>query len=230
LSLPDPASPALLRDAVLVGLTPLIPLPFVDDLARVALRRRLVRGVAELERVALDPAVVEALAGEPSGGCLGTLPRLLLYPIKKIFRKIFFFLEVKRAMDLVSTSWHYGWLLQVALRTGHLGNDPGRAGVVRAEIERLLEEASVQPLERALRETLRNSRAILQAGADLMGRALRGTRRRADRVEQAVEAALPGEHRALDELVGRLQAAVSRAPREHLDRLAADLQARVGPA
>ena len=119
MSLPDPASAALLRDAVLVGLTPLIPLPFVDDLARVALRRRLVRGVAAEEGVDLAPAMVEALAGEPAGGCLGTLPKLVLYPINKIFRKIFFFLEVKRAVDLVSTSWHYGWLLQVALRTGH---------------------------------------------------------------------------------------------------------------
>jgi hypothetical protein len=215
---------------VLVGLTPLIPLPFVDDLARVALRRRLVRAVAAEEGVEMCAAVVEALSGEPSGGCLGALPRLLLYPVKKIFRKIFFFLEVKRAVDLVSTSWHYGWLLQVALREGRLGAEPMGAAHVRAQIESLLDETSVEPVERALRETLRGSRAILQGGADLLGRALRGTRRRADRVEQAVEAALPGEHRALDELVGRLQAAVAHAPREHLARLAAELQARLARA
>ena len=227
MSLPDPAAAALLRHALLVGLTPLIPVPFVDDVARVALRRRLVRGVAAEERVALGDDVVEALAGEPSGGCLGALPRLLIYPVKKIFRKVFFFLEVKRAVDLVSTSWHYGWLLQVALRRGQLAPGTAGAAALRSAIEGLLEESRVKPLERVLHEALRSSRGILQGGADLMARALRGTRRGAGRVDAAVEAALPGEQALLDDLVKRLQAAMAGAPREHLDRLAAELQARL---
>jgi hypothetical protein len=225
--LPDAGSAALARHALLVGMTPLIPLPFLDDLARVALRRRMVRALAAEEGVAVDAVVIEALAAEPGGGCLGFVPRLLLYPIKKVFRKIFFFLEVKRAIDLVSTSWHYGWLLQIALRDRRLLEDAARAAAVRAEIEALLAETSVKPFERVLREALRGSRAIMKGGADVLARTLRGAPRSADRVDEAVASALPREQELLAGLVARVQAAAASAPREHLDRLGAELSSRL---
>ena len=228
---PDPTSAMLLRHAVMVGLTPLIPLPFLDDLARDALRRRMVRALAAEQGVTFAAVEVAALADEPRGGCLGCLPALVLYPLKKLFRKVFFFLEIKRAIDLVSTTWHFGWLLQVALldRTLSAG-DAARTAAVRATIEALIAESSVTPLERAFREVLTHSRGALRAAAGIMTRALRGTARRAENVDEVVASVAPAEQEQLEGLVARLQAALGAVPREHLDRLAGDLRERLGRA
>ena len=163
----------LLSYALLTGLTPLIPVPLADDLAKNHLRRQLVRRLARAHGLDLSADAAQSLAREQggAGGCLGgCLTQALLYPIKKIFRKVFFFLEWKRAVDLTSYTYHWGYLLDYALGEGLLAG-PTAAGAgtsvddLRTAIERACRDAPIRPLERVVGATLRQSHAALLSAA-----------------------------------------------------------------
>src|ERR1700754_4434041 len=107
---------SLITHAVLVGLTPLIPLPVVDDLAKNYFRRRLVRRLASAHGRSLSGEELGALTKEQGRGCVrGCLTAVVVYPLKAVFRKVFYFLEWKRAVDLTSRTYHFGYLTSYAL-------------------------------------------------------------------------------------------------------------------
>src|ERR1043165_7283042 len=90
----------IILHSILAVLTPLIPIPFVDDLVKAYFKRRMVRKLAAAQSQYLNDADVARLADDPDSGCLlGCLTTVLVYPLKAIFRKVFFFLEWKRAVD-----------------------------------------------------------------------------------------------------------------------------------
>src|ERR1044072_8622208 len=60
----------LVTHAVLTGLTPLIPVPLVDDLVKNYFRKRLVRRLAAAAGRTLSEEELNALASESEGGCL----------------------------------------------------------------------------------------------------------------------------------------------------------------
>src|ERR1041384_4225945 len=81
----------LVTHAVLTGLTPLIPVPLVDDLVKSYFRKRLVRSLAASAGRVLSEEELDALASEGGGGCLrGCVATALVYPLKAVFRKIFY--------------------------------------------------------------------------------------------------------------------------------------------
>jgi hypothetical protein len=211
----------LLEHAVVVGLTALIPVPLVDDLARDAMRRRLVRAVLAAEGATADEATVEALANEPGRGCLLGCPvAVVVYPLKKLFRKIFFFLEVKRSVDLASTSWHYAWLLQGLIRDGHhLPSDRASGAALRAALMASLGEVGVTPTERAFRGVLRGSTGLMRGVAERLGRVVGRAGRTPERVEAAVASVETQEHDSIGRLADALLRALDAVPREHFDRL-----------
>ncbi len=72
---------SLITHAVLVGLTPLIPVPVLDDLVKSYFRKRLVRSLAASNGRSLSDAELNALVSEKEGGCLrGCLLTALVYP------------------------------------------------------------------------------------------------------------------------------------------------------
>src|SRR5688572_3365162 len=88
----------IVSHSVLAGLTPLIPIPLLDDLVRTYFVRRLVRKLAAANRYILSDEEIKVLADERESGCLrGCMTTAFLLPFKLIFRKVFFFLEWKRA-------------------------------------------------------------------------------------------------------------------------------------
>ncbi len=214
----------LLVYALLTGLTPLIPVPFADDLAKSHLRRRLIRLLAQAHSRNLSESIVQALAREQSrGGCLGgCLAQALLYPLKKIFRKIFFFLEWKRAVDLTSYTYHWGYLLDYAFQEGLVEPSDTSTSVdnpsvddLRTAIERTCQEAPIKPVERAVSATLRQSRvALLSAAKRLQANLAKGTTGR------ATEPAAPEQQEeAVSEVSGVAtllqQRIASAVPEEH---------------
>src|ERR1043165_6899627 len=81
----------LVTHAVLVGLTPLVPVPLLDDLVKNYFRRRMVRGLAAAAGRSLNEKELDALAAEKERGCLtGCVVAVLVYPVKAIFRKVFY--------------------------------------------------------------------------------------------------------------------------------------------
>jgi len=223
----------LATHAVLVGLTPLIPVPFLDDVAKGYFRRRLVRQLASSHGRELGAAELDALTKEDEGGCLrGCLLTALVYPLKKVFAKVFYFLEWKRAADLTSHTYHFGYLINYALRRGPDGRslvDARGADAVGAAVAAACREAPIKPVEGAVSATFRQSHKVLRGAANLLGASLRRLARRApaEQVAEAIEEVEPQERREIEPVVSRLQRLVAAVPEEHFARLRAGLHERL---
>ena len=227
----------LTTHAVLVGLTPLIPVPFVDDMVKSHLLRRMAGELAAARGRQLSPEEVGALTTERGGGCLGgCLGQALLYPLKKIFRKVFYFLEWKRAADLTSRAYHHGYLIDYALAPRADGPrliERKSAAEVGAAIDAVCRESPVKPLESAVGAAFRGSKNVLTGAAAILERALR--RRGAPRpdprqVAEAVESVEEQEERQIEGVTRGLQGAIANIPEEHFRLLRARLDARLGVA
>jgi hypothetical protein len=221
---PEDPHGTLVTYAVLAGLTPLIPVPFVDDLAKDYFRKRLVNSLAEARRIPLPRGAVDALTAERQGcllgGCLG---QLLLYPLKKLFTKLFFFLEWKRVLDLTSQTYHFGYLVDCALQDGYL-SDPNPQGVEE------LRQAPIRPVESAVAATFRQSRAVLSAVVGEFGRrfqASTGVGKRA-RVEATLDAVEAQERQQVAGVAEALQDRLRAVPDAHFQSLRQQLRQRLG--
>ncbi len=218
--------------AVLVGLTPLIPVPLLDDLVKSYFRKRLVRSLAASAGRPLTDEELNALASEPEGGCLrGCVATALVYPLKAVFRKIFYFLEWKRAVDLTSRTYHFGYLVAHALRRREGAPsllDAHGARAVNEAIEAVCREAPIKPLESAVGGTFRKSKGVLRSAAALLSGSLRRQPARPEHVAEAIESVEPEEERELQPVVTRLQRSLASVPDEHFRALRASLEARLG--
>ncbi|TQF14155.1 hypothetical protein FJV41_20170 [Myxococcus llanfairpwllgwyngyllgogerychwyrndrobwllllantysiliogogogochensis] len=167
-----PSSPPLGRvalHAVASGLTPLIPVPFLDDYALFQVREQLVRSLLEERGLRAPNQAVEALAGSSLGRTLGGrlasyLKGMMLLPVKKLFRKVFFVLWVKDCVDVASVSLHHGYLLHHALERGDLDalslqGDKPRA--IHAAIVAACAEVDARPVNQALRRLFASSRLLV---------------------------------------------------------------------
>ncbi|HWO01155.1 MAG TPA: hypothetical protein VNS63_17980 [Blastocatellia bacterium] len=198
----------IITHAVLTGLTPLIPIPILDDLARSYFQRRLVRQLAESYRRALSEQDVRVLADDANGGCFGCVGGAFLLPFKLIFRKLFFFLEWKRAADTVSRTYHQGYLLEYALREGGFPDQHATADV-RAAIDAVLREVGTGPVERAVRLTFSQSKSALSSAARLLRRSLQGLSRKPDEEQVAQAAKAVEEERVIEGVTRGVQCAAS---------------------
>src|SRR5262245_38590290 len=131
---PAPTLPTIrivLNYAVLVGLTPLIPVPVLDDVVKTHFYRGMVRSLAHANRLALSDAEIAALAQERGSGCLyGCTLGAVEFLAKRLVQKAIFVLEWRRAVDLVTHTYYSGRLLAFAFERGWY--KPGdRAGAAR---------------------------------------------------------------------------------------------------
>ncbi|MBC7929453.1 MAG: hypothetical protein H7Z38_02700 [Rubrivivax sp.] len=225
---------SLVTHAVLVGLTPLIPVPVLDDLVKSYFRKRLVRALAASNGRSLSEEDLSALASEKETGCLrGCLFAAIVYPLKAVFRKIFYFLEWKRAVDLTSRTYHYGYLVNYAMRRQGDGKsllDLRRAADVSEAIQAVCLEAPIKPVESAIAGTFRQSHRVLRGAANLLAGSLRGVagRKRAEQVAEAIEQVEPEEEREIEPVVAGMQRSIAAVPEDHFSRLRAQLDARLG--
>jgi hypothetical protein len=219
----------IVTHAVLTGLTPLIPLPILDDLVKSYFQRRLVRQLGESYRRPLSEQDVRTLADDPGGGCLtGCLGGALLLPFKLIFRKVFFFLEWKRAADTVSRTYHHGYLLECALRENWFPQQRNSVDA-RAAIDAVLREVGTGPVERAVRVTFSQSRSALKSAASLLRKSLQSISGKPDeaRVAQAAEAVETEEERQIETVITRLQKLIQSIPDDYFDNLRSRLAERL---
>jgi hypothetical protein len=222
----------IILHAVLAGLTPLIPIPFVDDLLKTYFKRRMVRKLAAAQSQYLNDTDVAKLADDPDSGCLlGCLTTVLVYPLKAIFRKIFFFLEWKRAVDVVSHTYYQGFLIESALAERWIA--PAgirRAEEVRRAIDHVLLQLNTSLIERAVKGIFKQSKAALKGVVRLLQNSLRALRGKPsqEQVAQAVEALQEEEERELEGVVGQLQNAINTIPVEHFEQLKERLAQALG--
>jgi hypothetical protein len=220
----------LLTYSVLAALTPLIPIPLVDDLAKTHFRRQMVRAVGAHYNTEFAPHAVPLLADEKGGSCLGVLGTIVLYPLKKIFRKIFFFLEWKRAIDTVGATFYHGFLLACALQNERVApRGPHAPAQVRAAIDELLLQTNTSPFNALVRGVFSQSKSALRgavAGLQNLLRPLAG-KPTPGRVEETLQSAEAQENAQLSGVVARLQSALNELPAAHFRQLEKELLTRL---
>jgi hypothetical protein len=168
------------RYALLAGLCALIPIPIVDTWFENVLRRRMLRGIARRHGVTLGPADLSTLGDAATGGCLGLLLAVILWPIKKVLKTVLIVFQVKSIADTVSEVVHRGLLVEEALERGWL---PGDAGTVRTAMDRALAHIDTRPIERSLMGPLRDGRHELNR---VIWESVRIARLRRDQPAEAV--------------------------------------------
>ncbi|MFP2932036.1 hypothetical protein ACLESO_44105 [Pyxidicoccus sp. 3LG] len=155
--------------AVASGLTPLIPVPFLDDYALRQVREGMVRTILEEHGLPTPDRAVGVLAGshvgETIGGAvMGLLKGAVLFPVKKLFRKIFFVLWIKDCVDMASLSLHHGYLITHAVERGDLdaqalaGDTPKR---IYDAIVAACAEVDARPINQILRRLFASSRLLM---------------------------------------------------------------------
>ena len=213
----------ILVHAVLGGLTPLIPLPFVDDWVLKHMQVRMVRAIAGCHAETLDDGAATALgtqSGRDESLVLSALKKLAFFPVKKIFRTALFALIIKDLVEVTSRTYHVGYLIDHAIENGWHRSSPAEA--LRAAVDEVCRQADTSPVRRVFGTVFDESRALLGGAVD-------GLRAWASRVVGGGDAHAPEEHpREVDDLVDRLQRAIRVLPPEHFVALREELARALG--
>jgi hypothetical protein len=229
MSIPDNNRQNLLvTHALLTGLTPLVPIPFVDDHIYAYFMRSLVQRLGTAHGKTLNATEIEVLSAQPNRGCaLGCLGSILLYPVKKVLRKIFFFLEWKRAVDTMSHTYYHGYLIDAALAEGWF-NSHG-APRVRTAIDAVLLRTNTSLVTRAFYGVVSQSKGILLNAGQLLTRTLASNKARPsqDKVAQAVASVEEQGKVKLGGLTNQVQAVIGGLPAEHFEKLKQELAAEI---
>lgn len=248
MSQPAPAPADLVtaqaRAALFTTVAVFLPIPLVDDLLLARARTHLVATVLRAHGRDLDPRRLAPLwaGGGCLSGCLGLPLKLLLWPLKKLMRTVFFVLGLRAAALEVGRTLALGRTVDRRLRAGHLAGGPApsppaadpvalEALRLRAALDRAYAGVDRAALASALAVLLRGARAA----PGLLRYAARRVLRRGVQDEAAAVAALPpAERQAVAGAVGRVEAALDdpdvRSFLEALDRrVDAALAAPAGP-
>lgn len=206
----------LLIHAALVALTPLIPLPFVDDIVQSRLQRRMVQALADRRKLHLGLDGVAAIADDEGAvvrgiGRLGR--RLALVPLRFVLRKLLLVLRGKAIVDLASRTYHRGFLVDAAFAHG-LCAPAGEASPhdVRRAIDAVLATVPVarSPITHAVQEGLEASgRSLLDIYARLRGEAKRDVDVAIDHAAESLEGGP----------VEEMRRAIGEIPTAHFDEL-----------
>jgi hypothetical protein len=220
------AQDVLVTHAILVGLTPLIPIPFVDDVAQKAFSRSLTERLAARHERILSSEQIKTLIEQPSGNFFGGVAgKIALYPAKKLFRKVFYVLEWKRAVDLISATYYRGFLLDVALEEN--GIEQYGAAKVRAALERVLARTNTSPLHHAASGLVGGSKGAFRHVGQLLGRALPNDKNVSAQEVAGATAKVESQDKEFGGLVARLKGQISSLPTEHFQQIRAEFVAEM---
>jgi hypothetical protein len=116
----DAALRTIASHCAVAGLCPLIPIPFVDDLIVERVHRRMNASLCAQHEITLLPLSSKLLAESESDLLNGALKGLLMWPIKKLLRKVLIVFALKNCVDVATEVFHEGWLLARALEEGYV--------------------------------------------------------------------------------------------------------------
>ncbi|HNH49350.1 MAG TPA: hypothetical protein PKY30_20045 [Myxococcota bacterium] len=150
-------------EVMLAGLTPLIPVPLLDDYAERQVLRGIYRRLAQAHAVALTDEALEMLVEDRSSTLLGCLALAIKWPLKKLFRTVLYFLTIKDVVDAVARNSHRVAIVKQAFAEGHL---PERVQEVRAAMDAVLDRTDYSPVTRFL---LRRERLPTEAWLEPQG-------------------------------------------------------------
>jgi hypothetical protein len=158
--------------AVVSGLTPLIPVPFLDEYALRRVREQMVRAILRERALSASDRTVAVLAGlyPRAGSRLQQFAsKAALFSLRlawrKAYRRLATALWVKDCVDMASLSLHHGYLLQYALERGDLDarnlTTEDAARRVHSAIDAACKELDARPVNQILRRLFDGSRLLV---------------------------------------------------------------------
>jgi hypothetical protein len=213
--------PTIATHAVLAGLTPLIPIPFLDDLIYTYLMRSLVRKLAGTHKYQLSEGDVRILASQPTGCGLGCVVPVLIYPFKKVLRKILYFLEWKRATDIISRTYCEGYLLDEALGEGWL--ETHGSTQVRTAINVVLARTNTSPIKGAVYGVVKQSKGTMKGLTNTLQSFFSKGKRNTPETEVAKAVNEVENESTMENFIEQIQRAIGNLPAEFLQNLKTEL-------
>ncbi len=166
---------------VICGLSPLVPLPFVDGWCNRRVTRSLLAGLAKERGVELDAATLHTLTRDNSSMILGCLAAVFIWPFKKLLGTFFVVFIIKEMIDTAAIAAHKAAMLAHALDRGVFADGGDRAtsaAHVREAMDTALAAHRTSPVGRGLRR-MENADVPVPDGADGILRMVTGLRRHA---------------------------------------------------
>ena len=154
---------AIYADATFAGLSPLIPLPFVDLAVEWYFRQQMIKSIGKRRQKRISSAVIKAINYKSQGcwGCLWLQFWIVIELFKELWRTVFYFLTIKDSITALSYYWHRAFLLAYSLDCGHL-EDVTTALIANRAIEQTIAQESADPLRQVAQELLQGTRHLLR--------------------------------------------------------------------
>ena len=169
--------------AVLIGLTPLIPIPILDDLVKSFFYKSLVRTLATRYKLSLNDIEIDILTEDRGRGIKGCLIGTLEYIVKSLIRKLTVVLEWRRAIDLVTHAYYFGYLLDYAFQQGwYTPGDSQQALRLRAAIEMARKNANTNLVKNIVQTSFNQSRSRIMEAVQQVSRSLQDIAFRRSRI------------------------------------------------
>jgi len=152
----------IIFSTLLVGLSPLIPIPVVDDLVTAALCRWRVKYLATQYELTLTKEEIKTLADLQQAGCLGgAIQSTLGYAVRAFFQNLLFWLEAGRVANLLAQSYYDGVLLDHAFAEGlYKTGTPAEAQRLRKNIILVRQGANFRQLTDLLKSSSSHTRKL----------------------------------------------------------------------
>jgi uncharacterized protein (DUF697 family) len=206
------------------GISPLIPLPFVDEMAIRRISRRMYASLFAAHGMHLGDSGAKVLGKASAGWLRGAATSAALLPLKRLVRKVVYVLAIKDCADVASAVFHDGWLIAhmlergpEAVRPGLSLADPRYLQQVRKAMTRTYRDIDPAPLRRALVGSFLGAKV----GATHAVKAVRGLLRRDG---QPANAAAEPE---VDGLIARMRDAAN-GQWQYLEALERDFRHHLG--
>lgn len=153
----------IITHAVLIGLTPLIPIPVLDDLVKSFFYSRLIQSLAFRYKLTLSTSEINILAEDRGQGLVrGCLIGTLEYIVKRLIRKLTIVLEWRRAIDIVTHAYYVGYLMDYAFQQGwYVPSDVQHAVQFRSAIEAARMNANTDLVRRIVQSSFNQSRSVI---------------------------------------------------------------------
>lgn len=155
-------------DATMAGLAALIPVPYVDSIVEGFFRQRMLKTIAQRNRIQLHPHARQIITESQSsllamvGGCL-TWPFTLAIGLAiRLSRKLVYALSVKKAVDSLSYYWQRAFLLDHMAKQGYL-SDIQKVEPATRTLNQVLKRHSVSPLNTLALQILGTSTKLVRS-------------------------------------------------------------------
>lgn len=220
----------ILSHVVMIGASALVPVPFLDDVAKAYLEKSLFSVIAQRSGLTLSKDERYELTQDSSKkGCFawGCLGSAFLYPLKKLLRKIFFFLEIKRCVDQSTTALAEAYLFKLTLHRGlwKPGGGSEDAKAVRRAIRQTCQSQGVKPLETSIRHAFEGTKGIFRDFAAKFVSERPGSDEA--KIERAVAALEKQETAELAGLTQKLSASLESVSDSYLVKFASSLESQL---